>query len=199
MSIRTILLCAIDIETSGPKLIKNGILSIGICAGTVSGNIIVKKRIDLKLEGDQTFDKNTYDNFWINNINVLETIKKDAINPKDAMIEFMKIINYLDENYQLIIISDCITFDIGFINYYLAKYLDRKPLTYDYKENFRPVYDSDSYNRGVVKATYKNIYTNDIQIMKKLNFSVKKNGINHMPEDDAEYIYNLHRMVLIKS
>ena len=199
MSVRTILLCAIDIETSGPKLIKNGILSIGICAGTVSGNIIVKKRIDLKLEDDQTFDKNTYDNFWINNINVLETIKKDAINPKDAMIEFMKIINYLDENYQLIIISDCITFDIGFINYYLAKYLDRKPLTYDYKENFRPVYDSDSYNRGVVKATYRNIYTNDIQIMKKLNFSVKKNGINHMPEDDAEYIYNLHRMVLIKS
>ena len=199
MSVRTILLCAIDIETSGPKLIKNGILSIGICAGTVSGNIIVKKRIDLKLEDDQTFDKNTYDNFWINNINVLETIKKDAINPKDAMIDFMKIINYLDENYQLIIISDCITFDIGFINYYLAKYLDRKPLTYDYKENFRPVYDSDSYNRGVVKATYRNIYTNDIQIMKKLNFSVKKNGINHMPEDDAEYIYNLHRMVLIKS
>ena len=111
----------------------------------------------------------------------------------------MKVINYLDENFQLIIISDCATFDIGFINYYLAKYLDRKPLTYDYKDNFRPVYDSDSYNRGVVKATYRNIYTNDIQIMKKLKFNVSKTGVNHMPEDDAEYIYNLHRMVLIKS
>ncbi len=199
MSVRTILLCAIDIETSGPQLIKNGILSIGICAGTISGNIVLKKRIDIKLEEDQIFDKHTYDNFWIKNLNVLEIIKKNAIAPRDAMIEFMKIINYLDENYQLIIISDCITFDIGFINYYLAKYLDRKPLTYDYKDTFRPVYDSDSYNRGVVKATYRNIYTNDIQIMKKLNFTVKKNGINHMPEDDAEYIYNLHRMVLIKS
>ena len=68
MSVKTILLCALDIETSGPKLIKNGILSIGICAGTVSGNILVKKRIDLKLEEDQTFDKDTYDNFWKKNL-----------------------------------------------------------------------------------------------------------------------------------
>lgn len=199
MSIKTILLCAIDIETSGPKLIKNGILSIGICAGTVSGNIIVKKRIDVKLEEDQTFDKDTYKNFWMNNLKVLETIKKEAIGPKDAMIEFMKVINYLDENYQLIIISDCVSFDIGFINYYLAKYLDRKPLTYDYKDNFRPVYDSDCYNRGVVKANYRHIYTNDVQIMKSLKFNISKSGVNHMPEDDAEYIYNLHRFVLIKS
>ena len=199
MSVKTILLCALDIETSGPKLIKNGILSIGICAGTVSGNILVKKRIDLKLEEDQTFDKDTYDNFWKKNLNVLEKIKKDAINPKDAMIEFMKIINNLDSNYQLIIISDCVSFDIGFINYYLAKYLDRKPLTYDYKDSFRPVYDTDSYSRGVVKETYRNIFTNDVQVMKQLKFSIKKTGVNHMPEDDAEYIYNIHRMVLIKS
>ena len=199
MSAKTILLCALDIETSGPKLIKNGILSIGICAGTVSGNILVKKRIDLKLEEDQTFDKDTYDNFWKKNLNVLEKIKKDAINPKDAMIEFMKIINNLDSNYQLIIISDCVSFDIGFINYYLAKYLDRKPLTYDYKDSFRPVYDTDSYSRGVVKETYRNIFTNDVQVMKQLKFSIKKTGVNHMPEDDAEYIYNIHRMVLIKS
>ena len=68
MSVKTILLCAIDIETIGPKLIKNGILSIGICAGTVSGNIIVKKRIDVKLEEDQTFDKDTYKNFSTRNI-----------------------------------------------------------------------------------------------------------------------------------
>ena len=174
MSAKTILLCALDIETSGPKLIKNGILSIGICAGTVSGNILVKKRIDLKLEEDQTFDKDTYDNFWKKNLNVLEKIKKDAINPKDAMIEFMKIINNLDSNYQLIIISDCVSFDIGFINYYLAKYLDRKPLTYDYKDSFRPVYDTDSYSRGVVKETYRNIFTNDVQVMKQLKFSIKK-------------------------
>ena len=81
----------------------------------------------------------------------------------------------------------------------MAKYLDRKPLTYDYKDTFRPVYDTDSYSRGVVKASYQNIYTNDAQIMKQLNFSIKKSGVNHMPEDDAEYIYNIHRMVLIKS
>jgi len=199
MSVKTILLCAIDIETSGPKLIKNGILSIGICAGTISGNIIVKKRIDVELEDEQDYDKDTYDNFWIKNLDILNEIKKRPLKPKVAVGELMKIIDYLDENFQLIIISDCVSFDVGFINYYLAKYLDRKPLTYNYKGDFRPVYDSDSYNRGVIKASYKQIYTNDNIIMRKLKFEIRQNGSKHMPDDDAEYIYNLHRMVLIKS
>ncbi len=199
MSVKTILLCAIDIETSGPKLIKNGILSIGICAGTISGNIIVKKRIDVDLEDEQDYDKDTYDNFWIKNVDVLNEIKKNPLQPKNAILELMKIIDYLDQNFQLIIISDCVSFDVGFINYYLAKYLDRKPLTYNYKGEFRPVYDSDSYNRGVIKASYKQIYTNDNIIMRKLKFEIRQNGLKHMPDDDAEYIYNLHRMVLIKS
>jgi hypothetical protein len=194
-----IVLCAIDIETSGPKLIKNGILSIGICAGSVTGSILMKKRFDLNLEGEQQYDPETYEKFWTKNILVLEEIKKNAIHPRDAMINFMESIDYLDERYQLIIISDCVTFDIGFINYYLSKYLDRKPLTYNYKGEFRPVYDSDCYSRGAVGASYRNIYTDDSLVMKKLKFIVNRNGISHMPEDDAEYIYNMHRMVLIKN
>jgi hypothetical protein len=117
MSNKSIILCAVDIETSGPRLIKNGILSIGICAGSVTGSILMKKRFDLNLEETQEFDKDCYENFWKKNIGVLEEIKKNAIHPKDAMTNFMKVIDYLDEKYQLIIISDCATFDIGFINY----------------------------------------------------------------------------------
>ena len=199
MTTKSIILCAIDIETSGPKLIKNGILSIGVCAGSVTGSILVKKRFDLNLDEGQEYDRDCYDNFWKKNMNVLEEIKKNAIYPRVAMTKFMKVIDELDEKYQLIIISDCITFDIGFINYYLSKYLDRKPLTYNIKGNFRPVYDTDSYSRGTVGASYKNIYTDDTKVMKSLNFTVPRKGINHMPEDDAEYIYNMHRMVLIKN
>ena len=199
MASKSIILCAIDIETSGPKLIKNGILSIGICAGSVTGAILVKQRFDLKLDEGQEYDKECYDNFWKKNLNVLEEIKKNAVPPEEAMTKFMKIIDSLDEKYQLIIISDCATFDIGFINYYLSKYLDRKPLTYNIKGEFRPVYDTDCYSRGAVGASYRNIYTDDTKVMKILRFTVSRVGTAHMPEDDAEYIYNMHRMVLIKN
>lgn len=199
MASKPIILCAIDIETSGPKLIKNGILSIGICAGSVTGSILIKKRFDLKLDEEQEYDIECYEKFWKKNLNVLEEIKKNSIHPKDAMTNFMKLIDYLDEKYQLIIISDCVTFDIGFVNYYLSKYLDRKPLTYNIKGEFRPVYDTDCYSRGAVGASYRNIYTDDTIVMKSLKFSISRNGIAHMPEDDAEYIYNMHRMVLIKN
>lgn len=199
MASKPIILCAIDIETSGPKLIKNGILSIGICVGSVTGSILIKKRFDLNLDEEQEYDKDCYENFWKKNLGVLKEIKKNAIPPRDAMINFMKEIDYFDEKYQLIIISDCATFDIGFVNYYLSKYLDRKPLTYNIKGDFRPVYDTDCYSRGAIGASYKNIYTDDTKIMNLFKFTISRNGVAHMPEDDAEYIYNMHRMVLIKN
>jgi hypothetical protein len=196
---KLITLCAIDIETSGPNLIKNGILSIGVCAGSIQGNIIIKKRFDIKLDQNQEYDKDTYEQFWSKNLEVLYEINKSPMNPLDGITEFIKLIDNLDEKYKLIIISDCVSFDIGFINYYLAKYLNRKPLTYDYKGVFRPIYDTDSFSRGVVGASYNKIYTDDNRIMKKLNFTVKKNSLSHMPDNDAEYIYNMHRSVLIKN
>jgi DNA polymerase III epsilon subunit-like protein len=195
----TTLLCSIDIESSGPNMIRHGILSIGICAGTVSGDIIVKKRFDFKLDNNITFDPDTYKNFWQKNLHILAEIQKNPVEPLNGISQFITLIDNLDKQYQLIIISDCITFDIGFINYYLAKYLDRKPLTYNYKGDFRPVYDTDSYARGFLKKDYKNIYTHDNDIIKKLNIQITKSkSLQHLPEFDAEYNYNLHRMILIK-
>jgi DNA polymerase III epsilon subunit-like protein len=199
MNNKQTILCSIDIETSGPNMIKNGILSIGICAGTINGTIIIKKRFDLKLDDNITFDKNTFDNFWKKNLRVLNEIQQNPIDSKNGITQFINLIDKLDKEYVVIIISDCVTFDIGFINYYLAKYLDRNPLTYKFSTEFRPVYDTDSYARGFLKKDYKNIYTLDTDIMKKLNIQISINKkLQHLPEVDAEYNYNLHRMILIK-
>ena len=195
------ILCAIDIETSGPNIIKNGILSIGICAGTVTGNIIVRRRIDVKLHRSKSFDTNTWDNFWCKNKKILEIIQEHPLEESAAVIEFINVIDDLEDNYKVIIISDNPVFDIGFLNYYLAFYINRLPLQYDKEGVFRPIYDTDSYTRGVLRKNYNNIYTDDKEIIKKLNIELPQldSSKKHLPEYDAEYIYHLHRMILIKS
>ena len=195
------LLCAIDIETSGPNIIKNGILSIGICAGTITGEIIVHRRIDVKLHRSKSFDTNTWDDFWCKNKKILEIIQEHPLEECAAIIEFINIIDILEDDYKVIIISDNPVFDLGFINYYLAYYINRLPLQYDKYGSFRPVYDTDSYSRGVLGKNYNNIFTDDREIIKKLNIQLPPTDISkkHLPEYDAEYIYQLHRLVLIKN
>jgi hypothetical protein len=199
--IKQTLLCAIDIETSGPNIIKNGILSIGICAGTITGEIVVHKRIDVKLHRSKSFDTKTWDDFWCKNKKILEIIQEHPLEECAAIIEFINIIDILEDDYKVIIISDNPVFDFGFINYYLAFYINRLPLHYDKNGSFRPVYDTDSYSRGVLGKNYNNIFTDDKEVIKKLNIQLPPTDISkkHLPEYDAEYIYQLHRMVLIKN
>ena len=191
------ILCAIDIETSGPNILKNGIISIGYCIGNIIGQIYLKKRINIKTD-DIIFDPET-EKFWYKHISILELLKVNQIAPEEAMKEFIQDIDKYDLMGKLIIISDNITFDIGFLNYYLAKYLDRHPLTYRLGKEFRPVYDIDSYARGILQKDYQSIWTHDLELETKLKFKIKRNkDLIHTPDNDAEYIYNLHRMTLIR-
>lgn len=189
--------CAIDIETTGPNILKHGIISIGYCIGNITGQIYLKKRINLKLDDNITFDSDT-EKFWYKHISILELLKLNQIMPKDAMELFIKDIDKYDSIGKLIIISDNITFDLGFLNYYLAKYIDRLPLTYKFGKEFRPVYDIDSYARGILRKDYSSIWTNDYVLEKRFKFKIKRNiDLIHTPDNDAEYIYNLHRMTLL--
>jgi len=190
------ILCAIDIETSGPNILKHSIISIGYCIGNIIGQIYLKKRINIKTD-NIIYDPET-EKFWNKHIGILELLKVNQFTSQEAMTEFIKDIDRFDMTGKLIIISDNITFDLGFINYYLAKYLDRLPLTYKLGKEFRPVYDIDSYARGLLKKDYQTIWTNDLELEKKLKFKIKRNiELIHTPDNDAEYLYNLHRLTLL--
>ncbi len=192
------ILCAIDIESTGPNILKNGIISIGYCIGNIIGEIYLKKRINLKLDDNISFDPEFFC-FWNKHISILELLKVNQITPKEAMEQFINDIDKFDSIGKLIIISDNITFDLGFLNYYLAKYLDRLPLTYRLGKEFRPVYDIDSYARGILQQDYKSIWTHDLELETRFKFKIKRNiDLIHTPDNDAEYIYNLHRMTLIR-
>jgi len=54
-----------------------------------------------------------------------------------------------------------LSFDVGFINYYLATFLGRNPLTYDSFGKYRPIFDTDCYTRGVL---HMHMTTSGLQI-----------------------------------
>jgi DNA polymerase III epsilon subunit-like protein len=192
------LLCSIDIETSGPNIINNGIISLGYCIGSLHGKVLIKKRINMKLDDNIVYDEDTHKNFWSRHLDILEELQKEQVDAKTGMEQFIKDIDEYDSKYKLIIISDNVSFDIGFVNYYLAKYLNRKPLSYKLNKYFRPIYDTDSYSRGVLNQNYDNINVNDYDIIKKFKLTISsKKDQAHYPDDDASYIYELHRKIIM--
>jgi DNA polymerase III epsilon subunit-like protein len=192
------ILCSIDIETSGPNIIKNGIISIGYCIGSLHGKLLIKKRINMKLDDDCTFDNDTLQNFWMKHLPILEKLRENQVSPKDGMTEFTKDIDEYDSKYKLVIISDNVSFDISFVNYYLAKYLDRKPLSYKLNKYYRSIYDTDSYSRGILNQSYDNLNVKDYELIKKYKITIKSNKEQaHYPDDDAYYIYELHRKIVL--
>lgn len=189
---KQIVIMAIDIEASGQNVIKNGILSIGYYVGDCYGNKIIKGRFSFQLEKEMVFEKRCVDEFWKNHIDVLDVLQQEAQPIKEQISNFINLVDNLDEQYNLMIISDNKDFDIGFINYYLAKYLDRNPLNFKFGNGeYRQIYDTDSYSRGAAMMDYTKPWTSDKDIMKMLNFEVNKT-MTHFPDDDAEYIYTFH-------
>lgn len=189
---------SIDIETSGPSLTNNGILAIGYCAGTIDGNILLKKRVCLSLE-NRCFDDLCLNEFWRKNEETLKQIISEQVTIKNALSIFINDLDEFDKTYNVSIISDCPTFDIGFINYYLSVYLDRLPLNYKLNNSslFRPIYDTDCYSRGLLKMKYDSVWINDSDVRNHFNINLNylKNN-NHMPDNDAEYIYINHITLL---
>lgn len=170
-------ICAIDIETSGPSVLKNGILAIGICVGDLQGNVIKKIRINFELDEKKEFDNICYDNFWSkpHKQKVLTVLKKNCLKEDIAIAKFVSIIDDLDSKYSMVMISDNPAFDFYFINYYLELYLSRKPIHYALGRHYRNLIDTKSTLKALGKKYQDFVF-----------LGVKH---DHFPENDAEYIF----------
>ena len=62
-------------------------------------------------------------------------------------------------------------------------------------DKFRHVYDTDCYTRGVLGLKYDVKLTNDDDIITKFGLKIDAEH-NHLPDDDAEYIYLLHMNII---
>ncbi len=191
------MLFSIDIEVNGPRMSKNGILTIGYCVGKLDGTKILQKWISVDLE-DRVFDPACmvfFDTFP----DILDELRHDPKPIKEALHEFLTDLRTFQRQYDVFIISDYPTFDIGWLNYYLSHYLDEYPLEYILGDpkRYRPVYGTDDHVRGVVKMDYTTEWVSDSVVREQLNFTLPKEiQATHNPMDDATYTFYQHVSVL---
>ena len=187
-TVRTCVIMTVDIETSGPSILRNGILSIGICVGTHKG-VLEKKRIDIKLSDDRVYDQQCMQQFWHYHPTLHQNIQKDAVVPHIGMQAFVNFICKYESRYHVKIVTDNPSFDVYFINYYLEKYTNSLPLTYTLDGKYRPIYDIKSAAKAVLgHKHFKNIQ----KYMTKNYPSIQR---DHYPDNDAEYLYYTYRYI----
>jgi hypothetical protein len=197
----TKLMVVLDIETRGRDMCRNGIVSIGVCVGTVPipgrefiFNVVEKRRFDLAPLLGQTFEPRCEAEFWDKQPALLEKLTAEAVDPMVGIREFRAFLDEWGSTRELVIVSDNPGFDNAFINYYLSL-ADLPSLLYDKTGmHYRPNFDSDSYARGAASMNYGNMWVDDAAI--RAQFHINPGCITamhtHSPEDDAEYIYQMH-------
>lgn len=184
---------AIDIETTGPYYIKNHIMAIGYVFLDSDGNVLMKKRISLEFD-DTTFTYQCF-KFWSrgNNMDKVKQFKKDAVDVKSGLWEFVNDLNAFNLYCNTIIVSDNPLFDIGFINYYLEKYIEHEPI-HMIDGHYCPIHDLKSYLRSICKTelplTCRNVSVHYYcQVLNIYTFDIQH---DHFPENDAEFIAKVY-------
>ena len=198
---------AIDIESRGTSVKRNGIISIGVCVGdATTENVIEKIRFDVApLEG-QIMEKRCQDEFWSKHKDIYKTLTENPTPAKKAMSVFRGLIDHWHTNAESVyIVSDNPAFDFGMVNYYLDEF-GLLPLSYktnaDGIAEYVPLHDTDSYARGSLGQGFNNQWVNDTDVIRThlgTQDTLNKDSHNHLPENDAEFIYRLHFQIVNKS
>lgn len=175
------LVLSVDVETSGPRVLKHGIIAIGWCVGNEKGEVLEKKRLNVRLDPTAIYDDKCL-RFWKNRKTVWDTLKTDPLTAEEAIKIFIERVYEWETIAPVRIVSDNPAFDFYFINFYLDKYLDTYPISYQKNGNFRPVFDSrvptifQADHRQILKTQYPLVHH------------------DHYPDNDAEYIYHLFHL-----
>lgn len=194
------LLFAIDVETSGCRPSVHNLLAIGICTMTINGNVITKKRISMVPE-KIVYEGLCWETFWKDRLHIIEELKKDSVSLKEGLRQFIQIIDLCDDLYEVVILTDNPSFDLQWINYHLDVLMGRKPIAYvKGGTTYRPTFDTESYTRGLLQMDYeKSLWTDDKEVIKKFDIKIPNNVVHdHLSENDAHYICELHRQLFLK-
>lgn len=198
-----ILIMAIDLELSGCQLDKDNIFAIGWCAlHATTGEVVNQGCISLlTIPGRRGFEPRCMNEFWSKNISLLSEFHATAVPPELGIARFFEVLDELDRDYELRIVTDNPSCDIAWLDLYASRFLDRKPICYklNHDQGWRPVYDADSFARAVAKIPYRDGDTYNSVVMEKLG--IKPELIpqhTHHPMQDALSIATLHRLVYLK-
>ncbi len=130
------------------------------------------------------------DYFKNKNDNIFHLVENEGGESKDMITLFAKILDDADSKYDLKIITDNPSYDVVYIDFYFAKYLNRHPMAYRFDGVYRDIYCTDTFASGLGIKCHKSIglVTNDQDIASLYHFKVEPHDSNK-PQDHAEYIY----------
>lgn len=146
---KTPVIMALDVETSGPNFMRNGLVSIGVSVQDMEMREICSFQKNLTLEKEMCFDPKCWDDFWSKQPDAYSFVTSHASNPTVVMAELSDFISMVETSYpQCFIVSDNPSFDIAWINSYLSRYTKRPPINYHTNGKYRMIWDSASVQKA---------------------------------------------------
>lgn len=201
---------AFDIESSGPRY-SNDILSLGCAVRDNEGKEIDRLLIKNYYPSETNFEKECL-KFWEQNLEVLKSLTYTGKLTKEentkrlikTFMDFLKKYQLManKKNVKLIILTDNKTFDCGFINFLIDKYLPEsyKPLPFNtISGNYDKVYETNDFIRAIL-STEKgdfNCLNNYNELLKVYNFEECNVPYTHLPDDDSSVL--AYTMFIIKN
>lgn len=167
---------AFDIEAGGSGY-NHPVIAVGVCYGTA--NQYQKKRWVIQFD-IKDFEERCYKEFWSYNMDLLDKLKKEAVDKKIAWREIREFIDNLEilfpaDKYRVIFVSDNPAYDISRIDFMLFLFEQRLPLRYTKEGKYRRISDPSEQ--------MKHFY--DVNVIH--NFVSNRGAkATHFPDDDAE-------------
>lgn len=206
-------LLGIDVETSGPDMIRNFLVAIGACVVQVDGNRVCDEEdkflVYLQPPPGTGWDPVCLADFWnsprksIDGKTQLQLLYESYAHhvtwsPKDAMNRFASWLHAMSFKYpRMVLITDTAGYDVAWLDYALQRFAHQKPfpsLAYC-TGAYRTIRDVSSWYRGIGKQSAHQTMTeaepSDILALKTLShgntteFPDFKVQHTHNPLDDA--------------
>ena len=208
---------AVDGEWRGNNALTHGILSLGWVIGRADRmEVLHKGRFNFApmeyVTGKQTNDIDDFDcmeaigpflqtqdyeprcleEFWSKHSDKKAILESDPVNPMLAIALFKDIRDGLEEKgLMVLLVSDAPGRDFHFINTYLD-HAGLPDINTTLGGKYRQVYSTEDYARGALGMGFDNLHLKDQEWIDQMGLPVDRNEHDHMPENDAEYIYKMY-------
>lgn len=183
---------SVDIETTGPSLTNNKVISIGFFVGDSEGNKLETKRINFSVDWPvktngpvgiayHDFDKQCWDEFWSKqSASVIGELMIDAYYQSAGWEVVNDYLAELETKYgEIAFVCDNPSFDIAFIDHHLGVHAGRKPMRYSTTGKYRSIRVSDDMFSMLPKSVQREADTRILQVVQH----------DHNPVNDAHYNY----------
>jgi hypothetical protein len=178
---------SIDIETTGSRHSKHKVCAIGMCVGDLDGVVLRKKQWNIVVDWPGDVEPKCWDEFWSKRPHIIDMLKLDARPVADVIAEFCAELNTDHDEADTIFLSDNPSFDFGRLDVLVDEFGDRDPIRYTTRGEYRDILNP---------ADMLEMFADNDGRKEILNKHLKDVKHDHMPANDAEFIYRRYMAAL---